>query len=146
MTFQKPFEEGAASREDHLVSFDTPTLTGQGDICEVSVISQISNRGFQNILKVVPLQTQLLLRHDFWFPGMNSGVLVIDIIWSSSSPLLALEWVSPDLHVENQLEIISDLICAAAEISSLMIFINPPMQAIAGNIVQKRLDPHLTLI
>ena len=67
------------------------------------------------------------------FAGQGDIGEVIDIIWSSSSPLLALEWVSPDLHIENQLEIISDQTCVAAEISSLIMNIKPPLQAIAGN-------------
>ena len=63
MTFQQPFEEGATNREDHLASFETLILTSQGDISEVGVIPQLSNRGNQNILKVVPLQAKLLVRH-----------------------------------------------------------------------------------
>ena len=72
MTCQQSSEEWATSREDHFVSFDTLILTSQGDITEVSVILELSNRGFQNVLKVVPLQAQLLIRHDLWFPGMRS--------------------------------------------------------------------------
>ena len=63
MTFQKPFEEWAACREDRFVGFDTFILTRQGDIAEVTVTSQISKRCLHNILEIVPLQTQLLIFH-----------------------------------------------------------------------------------
>ena len=64
MTFQEFFEEWTAGREDHLVSFETLILTRKGDISEVSVIPETSNRVFQNILKVVPFQAELFIRHD----------------------------------------------------------------------------------
>ena len=72
MTFQQSSEEWATSREDQFVSFDTLILTSQGDITEVGVILELSNRNFQNVLKVVSLQEQLLIRHDLWFPGIKS--------------------------------------------------------------------------
>ena len=63
MVFQKPLEEGTASGENHLVSFDTLILAGQGDIGEVVVASQFAESCLHNILKVVPLQTQLPICH-----------------------------------------------------------------------------------
>ena len=53
-------EEGTGSSQDHLVCFQLLTiLTGQGDISEVFVFSQISKRDFYIFLEVVPLEAQL---------------------------------------------------------------------------------------
>ena len=69
MVFQKPFEEGTASRENHFVSFDALILAGQGDIGEVVVASQFTERCLHNILKVIPLQAQLFICHGEFLNG-----------------------------------------------------------------------------
>ena len=60
---QKLLEEWAGGDENHLVGLDLLTiLTGQGQICEVLVISQLSESRADIVTEVVPLQTQLFIR------------------------------------------------------------------------------------
>ena len=63
MGFKKPFEERTTAREDKSVGFYALVFTGQSDISEVVIDSEFSKRCAQNILKIIPLQTQLLICH-----------------------------------------------------------------------------------
>ena len=55
MSFQQFLEEGTTSRENHFVGLDALILTGQGDISEVGVSSQISKGHFYKVLEIIPL-------------------------------------------------------------------------------------------
>lgn len=60
--FQKVLEERAGGDEDNFVGLNLPTIvTGQGQICEVCVISQFFERRADIFTEVVPLQTQFFI-------------------------------------------------------------------------------------
>ena len=67
MSFEQLFEERTACRENRLVSLDSLILTGQGDIGEVAVTSEFSERILQICLEIVPLQTQFFILHTLYF-------------------------------------------------------------------------------
>ena len=46
------------------MSFYNLTFAGQGDISEVDVVSQFTKRCLDNVLEIIPLQTQLLSCHN----------------------------------------------------------------------------------
>ena len=57
---QKLHEEWAGCDQHNFVSFDLLTIfTGQGDICELSVLPQLLERGGDVFLEVVPLEAEL---------------------------------------------------------------------------------------
>ena len=64
MSFQQLLEEGTTSRENHFVGLDALILTGQGDISEVGVSSELSKRHFHKVLEIVPIQAKLFILHD----------------------------------------------------------------------------------
>ena len=63
MSFQQLLKEGTASRKNHFVGVDTLIFTGQGDIGEVGVSSEISKGHLYKALEIIPLQAKLLVCH-----------------------------------------------------------------------------------
>ena len=55
MSFQQLLEKGTTGRKNHFEGHDALILTGQGDISEVGVSSQISKGHFYKVLEIIPL-------------------------------------------------------------------------------------------
>ena len=73
MSFQKSFEERAASGEYHFVSLDLIFITGEGHIKEVLVVPQLPKGNTDVGLKVIPSQTKLLISHgEMFFSSSDS--------------------------------------------------------------------------
>ena len=64
MSFRQFLEEGTASRVNHFLGLDALILTGQGDIGEVGVSSEISKGHLYKALEIIPLQAKLLVCHN----------------------------------------------------------------------------------